>query len=92
MKVFDAFFDYLRDDDQQNIVYERNENEGRFHFFQGSKIVRGEFNEDQLQAQVTLARMPEPSVAVMRRLLEMNFNLFYSRYALDGDRLMHAIR
>jgi hypothetical protein len=83
----DAFFDYLRDDDQQNIVYERNEKEGRFHFFQGSKIVRGEFNEQKLQAQVTLARMPEPSVAVMRRLLEMNFNLFYSRYALDGDRL-----
>ncbi|MBC7827771.1 MAG: hypothetical protein H7122_08500 [Chitinophagaceae bacterium] len=83
----DAFFDYLRDDDQQNIVYERNEKEGRFHFYQGSKIVRGEFNEKLLQAQVTLARMPQPSVAVMRRLLEMNFNLYYGRYALDGDRL-----
>lgn len=83
----DAFFDYLRDDDQQNIVYERNEKEGRFQFFQGSKIVRGDFNAEHLQAQVTLARMPEPSVAVMRRLLEMNFNLYYSRYALDGDRL-----
>jgi hypothetical protein len=83
----DAFFEYLRDDDQQNVVYERNQKEGRFHFYQGSKIVRGEFNEDHLQAQVTLARMPQPSVAVMRRLLEMNFNLYYSRYALDGDRL-----
>jgi hypothetical protein len=83
----DAFFDYLRDDDQQNIVYERNEMEGRFQFFQGSKIVRGDFDAERLQAQVTLARMPEPSVAVMRRLLEMNFNLYYSRYALDGDRL-----
>ena len=83
----DAFFEYLRDDEQQNIVYERNEKEGRFQFFQGSKIVRGEFNESHLQAQVTLARMPEPSVAVMRRLLEMNFNLYYCRYALDGDRL-----
>ena len=83
----DAFFEYLRDDDQQNIVYERNEKEGRFEFFQGSKIVRGDFGVEHLQAQVTLARMPEPSVAVMRRLLEMNFNLYYSRYALDGDRL-----
>ncbi|MGZ5190333.1 MAG: hypothetical protein ACXWCZ_04890, partial [Flavisolibacter sp.] len=83
----DAFFDYLRDDDEQNIVYERNENEGRFQFFQGSKIVRGEFDDQHLQAQVTLARMPEPSVAVMRRLLEMNFNLYYSRYSLNGDTL-----
>ena len=83
----DAFFDYLSDDEQQNIVYERNENEGRFEFYQGSKMVRGDFDAENLQAQVTLARMPEPSVAVMRRLLEMNFNLYYSRYALDGDRL-----
>lgn len=83
----DAFFDYLRDDEQENIVYDRTEKQGRFEFFQGSKIVRGEFNEEHLQAQVTLARMPEPSVAVMRRLLEMNFNLYYSRYALDGNRL-----
>jgi len=83
----DAFFEYLRDEEEQNIVYERNEKEGRFHFYQGSKIVRGEFNAERLQAQVTLARMPQPSVAVMRRLLEMNFNLYYSRYALDEDRL-----
>ena len=31
--------------------------------------------------------MPQPSVPVMRRLLEMNFNLYYSRFALDNDRL-----
>lgn len=83
----DAFFDYLRDDPLHNVVYERNGAEGRFHFYQGSKIVRGNFNKEQLQAEVTLAGMPQPSVPVMRRLLEMNFNLYYSRFALDNDRL-----
>ena len=39
----DAFFDYLRDDTVQNVVYERNGAEGRFHFYQGSKMVRGSF-------------------------------------------------
>lgn len=82
-----AFFDYLRDDAEQNVVLERNGAEGRFHLFQGSKIVRGEFNGEKLSAEVTLAKMAQPSVPVMRRLLEMNFNLYYSRYALDGDRL-----
>lgn len=82
-----CFFDYLRDDAVQNVVLERNGNEGRFQLFQGSKIVRGEFNNDRLQAEITLAKMPQTSVPVMRRLLEMNFNLYYSRYALDGDRL-----
>lgn len=84
---FDAFFEYLRDDSIQNVVYERNGAEGRFEFYQGSKMVRGNFNNDGLTAEVTLARMPQPSVPVMRRLLEMNFSLFYSRFTLDNDRL-----
>jgi hypothetical protein len=84
---FDAFFEYLRDDTAQNVVYERNGAEGRFQFYQGSKIVRGNFNNEIVKAEVTLARMPQPSVPVMRRLLEMNFNLYYSRFALDNDRL-----
>lgn len=83
----DAFFDYLRDDEAGNVVYERNGAEGRFELSQGSKIVRGSFNGSVVNAEVTLARMPQPSVPVMRRLLEMNFNLYYTRYALDADRL-----
>ncbi len=87
VESFDAFFEYLRDDSIQNVSYERNGAEGRFHFYQGSKIVRGSFDTEKLQAEVTLARMPQPSVPVMRRLLEMNFNLYYSRFALDNERL-----
>ncbi|MGB3008612.1 MAG: hypothetical protein WBC06_19000, partial [Chitinophagaceae bacterium] len=83
----DAFFDYLRDDSNSNVIYERNGAEGRFEFYQGSKIVRGSFNKAEVKAEVILARMPQPSVPVMRRLLEMNFNLYYSRFALDKERL-----
>ena len=84
---FDAFFEYLRDDAVDNVAHERNESNGRFEFYQGSKIVRGNYNNNQLHAEVTLAKMPNPNVPVMRRLLEMNFNLYYSRYALEGERL-----
>jgi hypothetical protein len=83
----DAFFGYLADEKANNVVYERNGTEGRFQLHQGSKIVRGHFTADELKAEVTLARMPQPSVPVMRRLLEMNFTLYYSRFALDNDRL-----
>lgn len=84
---FDAFFEYLRDDVAQNVVYERNGAEGRFEFYQGSKMVRGHFTAEELKAEVTLAKMPQPSVPVMRRLLEMNFSLYYSRFALENERL-----
>lgn len=83
----DAFFDYLRDEQAQNVVLDRNGSQGTFQLWQGSKIVRGEFDGDRLQAEITLARMPQPSVPVMRRLLDMNFNLYYCRYSLDNDRL-----
>ena len=74
IESLDAFFDYLGDDKAQNLNYQRNGNEGSFQFYQGSRVVRGSFNQDQFQAEVTLARMPQPSVPVMRRLLEMNFS------------------
>jgi hypothetical protein len=83
----DAFFDYLRDDAVANVSTVRDTGGFRFEVSQGSKIVRGTCSNDHLQAEVTLARMPQPSVAVMRRLLEQNFALYYSRYALDNGRL-----
>ena len=83
----DAFFDYLRDDGAANVILTRNGANFNFEIYQGSKIVRGTGNAEHLQAEVSLAKMPQPSVPVMRRLLEQNFSLYYSRYSLDGDRL-----
>jgi hypothetical protein len=82
-----AFFDYLSDDTAENVRLEKKGNEGRFLFYQGSKIIRGFYNEEVLEAEVALASMPQPSVPVMRRLLEMNFMLYYTRYAIDGEKL-----
>jgi hypothetical protein len=82
-----AFFDYLRDETEDNVQHEQKGKSGTFTFYQGSKIVRGFYNELVLEAEVTLAQMPQPSVPVMRRLLEMNFLLYYTRYTLNGDKL-----
>ena len=77
-----AFFTYLRDEDEDNAKLVQEGDQQKFMFYQGSKIIRGYFNAERLQAEITVAKMPQPSVPVMRRLLEMNFNLYYSRYAL----------
>lgn len=82
-----AFFDYLRDEDEENIIHEQDGTKGNFQFYQGSKIIRGFYDEEKLEAEVHLAQMPQPGVPVMRRLLEMNFNLYYSRYALNEDKI-----
>ena len=84
----ETFFDYLRDEQTGNVVHKREGTKGSFEFYQGSKVIRGFYNEEVLEAEVRLALMPSPSVPVMRRLLEMNFNLYYSRYALDGEKIL----
>lgn len=83
----DAFFDYLRDDSVKNVEIERSGSQMYFTIYQGSKVVRGICDDKRLRAEVVLARMPEPSIPVMRRLLEQNYLLYYSRYTLDKDRI-----
>jgi hypothetical protein len=84
-----AFFDYLRDEGTGNVEHNRNADGlgGTFHFFQGSKIIRGNYDDKCFRAEVALAGMPQPSVPVMRRLLEMNFTLYYTRYTLHEGKL-----
>lgn len=82
-----AFFDYLRDEDEDNVKVVPEGPQHKFLLYQGSKIIRGYFNSEKMEAEVMLAQMPQPSVPVMRRLLEMNFNLYYTRYALYQDKI-----
>jgi hypothetical protein len=82
-----AFFDYLRDDEMDNVQHTVKGKEGTFRIYQGSKLIKGFYNTEMLQAEVALATMVQPSVPVMRRLLEMNFTLYYTRYALKGENL-----
>ncbi len=84
---FAAFFDYLKDQSVENVFHEQKGSDGSFLLYQGSKIIKGSYDKEVLQAETTLARMPQPNVPVMRRLLEMNFTLNYTRYAIKDDKL-----
>ncbi|MDB5197137.1 MAG: hypothetical protein JWP88_1508 [Flaviaesturariibacter sp.] len=82
-----TFFEYLADDFAGNVTHQLDGTNGTFLFYQGSKVIRGFYNDKTLEAEVALAEMPVPSVPVMRRLLEMNFNLYYTRYAITSGKL-----
>ena len=82
-----AFFEYLSDDELGNVIHKQDGNRGSFEFYQGSKIIRGHYDDKLFEAEGFLASMPQASVPVMRRLLEMNFTLYYSRYAINGDNI-----
>lgn len=88
MKSIEAFFDYLCDDEQQNVQLHRENGTLNFTLHQGSKIIRGKIDNERVTAETAIAIMHESSVPVMRRLLEMDFHLYYSRYALRDNVIM----
>lgn len=88
IKSIEAFFDYLCDDEQLNVVVNRDNGIIDFSLYQGSKIIRGKIDNERVTAETTIAKMDEPSIPVMRRLLEMDFHLYYSRFALNDKLIM----
>lgn len=81
--AFAAFFRYLRDEDEDNIIYTQDGDDFTFTIFQGSKKVHGTIRDLTISANAPLAIMETPGTAVMRRMLEMNYTLYYSHSAMD---------
>jgi hypothetical protein len=90
-KYFDsyaAFFTYLNDDSLNNVIYTRNNGQIDFQFYQGSKIIKGTINENKITAEAHVAEFEKLSVAFMRRLMEMNYSLYYTRFALKDNKIV----
>jgi hypothetical protein len=82
-----AFLDYLNDDAVQNVSFSVENKVLEFTLFQGSKQIKGSCDGIRFTAETDLALMPQPSVPVMRKLLEQNFHLYYCRFALINEKL-----
>ncbi|HYD22610.1 MAG TPA: YbjN domain-containing protein [Flavipsychrobacter sp.] len=88
---FGAVFDYLRDETEDNVRYRPDGKCFSFELTQGSKTLRGECDGETIVARVPLARMTTPTTAVMRRLLDINYNLFYCRSAMDEQHILYFV-
>src|ERR1700674_5306936 len=75
---YEAFFDYVKDDEVNNVTYTRSDGKITFQLYQGSEIVRGTIGENKVIAEANIAEYEKPSVSFMRRLMEMNYSLFYT--------------
>lgn len=82
------FFEYLKDDEINNVEYEMNGNKINFIIKQGSKHISGNINKEKITAFTEIAVMEKQSVPVMRKLLEKNYELFYTKFALDNNKII----
>ena len=81
------FLLYLKDEDakEPNIRWEESDGTIRFELWQGSQHITGFANAEKVKAESKVARADDLNVGFMRRLMEANFNLKFSRFALDDS-------
>ncbi len=70
---YEAFFNYLRDDESNNVSFKRDGSRIDFELLQGSKIIKGFIDGSKVEAEADIAVYEKLSVAFMRRLMEMNY-------------------
>lgn len=88
LESIEHFFKYLADEAENNVLYQKTPTGFTFEIYQGSKIIRGVGENLHMYARTSLAKMAAPSVPVMRRLLEQNYLLYYSRFSLNDTKLI----
>jgi hypothetical protein len=85
MDSFDTFFKYLKDDSLNNVSWNRENSHIGFELQQGSKTIHGSIDENKITAETRIAHFEKLSVSFMRRLMEMNYSLYYTRFAMKDD-------
>ncbi|MFN0216223.1 MAG: hypothetical protein ACKVT2_18340 [Saprospiraceae bacterium] len=87
LAAYRDFLAFLQDEDAKipNITWQEQNGEISFELWQGSQLITGSANAQKVKAESKVARATDLNVGFMRRLIEANFNLKFSRFALDPD-------
>lgn len=81
----EAFMAYLYDPSEGNVKWHAEGGQLYFEFYQGSKRVTGFANTEQLRATAGIAKLKENNADLLHRLTTMNYEMKYSRFAIDDD-------
>lgn len=84
--AYHQFMIYLKDDQMDNIQWREENGAIHFEFWQGSRRITGIANAEKVKAESKIARTDDLNVGFLRRLMEANFNLKFSRFALDEEK------
>jgi len=82
---FESFFTYLRDVKENNVNFIVEKGTIHFELIQGSKKIVGIADRKKVKAEAKVAITEDLKLGFMRRLMEENFKMRYSCFALDKD-------
>jgi hypothetical protein len=94
--AFEEFLYYLKDESVNNVRVTRTGDKVSFELIQGSKIIKGQGDNEKFWAEADIVMMDQSNVAVMRKLMSINYALRYSKFALKENTVVmkfssHAI-
>ena len=82
---YEHFFQYLKDENEENLSWSIEGHDLSFEILQGSKVINGIANAKRVTVNTKVAKSKSLNVGFLRRLVEVNFDLKYCRYALDEE-------
>ncbi len=85
LECYSHLLDFLSDDRRHNVSYVKKRGKLTFTIYQGSKVIHGEADHKKLYAEARIVMVPQPSLGLMRKVLEENFELRYARFTLDEN-------
>ncbi len=85
LDAIESLLGYLKNAQGNNVFWERKPERLNFSLYQGSKKVHGLVADGKLKVEVRIANAQGFQIGWMRRLLEHNYELNYSSYALKDQ-------
>lgn len=85
LEAYRDFMTYLKDPQIDNIEWREEKGVLKFEFWQGSQRITGSATSEKVTAESKIAFAGDLNVGFLRRLMEANFNLKFSRFALAPD-------
>lgn len=78
-----CFLEYLKSEELDNVRYQEEGETILFDFLQGSKKIVGKLTDEGIFVEAKIAKTSSLHIGFLRKLIEDNYLLKYSRYALD---------
>ncbi len=79
------FLEFLKNDKGSNVSHWMDNGILKFEIIQGSKKILGLADAKRIEVEVKVAQATGLKLAFMKQLMERNYTLRYSRFALDGN-------
>jgi hypothetical protein len=91
-KAYLAVLDYLGDPELENLkIIKKGSGKVHFDLLQGSKVINGFVNEDIFYAEAKVCAFLKQDTTLNERLLKQNYNLRYSRFAIDSNDIVTLV-